>query len=113
MFLILVCMDFACSEGCNNETYNVIAINDILVSEILPNGNSKPNEGDSVPFDSFFFKMTFVEKLIANAGNVSLINTAYARGDCHPPETTLRLDSIKIFSMVNSLCASTIAVCYA
>lgn len=101
----IVWIDISCSkpQPCRSSRYRIDSLKSIQLFKISSNNELVQLDKDSVKFDSLFFIPSFEEILIASSNNFSLIASASATSPCEPPYTNWKLDSIKIFTLVNNV----------
>lgn len=99
----IIWFDISCGGHCEGNLLEVIGIKKIELKEIIWTGKTIPLVNDSIAFNSLLFVVNFEERVIASNNNFSFINMAYATEPCEPPHTDWELDSIKIFTFVNTI----------
>lgn len=98
----MVWIDISCNKPGPKSHMDVTGIDTILISQRNSQGWLAPLSKDTMAYDSVVYSITFDQLTVFSNIGFSLINGAYA--DEEPlPSTEWEIDSIKIFSVFNSI----------
>ncbi len=98
----IVWIDISCNKPGPKSHMDVTGIDTILISQRNSQGWLAPLSKDTMAYDSVVYSITFDQLTVFSNTGFSFISSAYA--DEEPlPYTKWEIDSIKIFSVFNSI----------
>jgi len=105
IYFWILSIEIACDKPskCPKSVFDIVGIESLAIWRIISPDNFTPLDKDSIHADSLIFVVAFEEKVIAKVSDFNLLNTSYATEPCPIPRTDWKLDSVRVFEVINNL----------